>query len=1202
MKNLNLLMGLGFAALSMSAQAQTIVSLGFEEGDATGKSSQYSLTPGLSKYGDWVNVKDVDQWNEAYAEDARSGEYAFQAVNGETAGQSWDRGFKIAGIDIKENTPYRVSFWIKADPTYEEDGTAKNTCLTSWLSQGIENFDKSINSPSGYNYGVQMTSGLTGEWQYISFVSYYTNSETLNSIIANQSWVGNAVFPENFGGDGTQTYAEYFDHKLPQEFFLIINMYSPTTYTLDDIRVEEGVTFNQARFYGNAIRLDFGYQTNIAALANANDGYLKLDPSCVAVTVNGEPLAAKYVEGMPDGYLYIFFDEDEVEFEDEDDIKVSFTPADDCPIVYNTDRRPSSDVEGDMKVLGFENETAILADDDFDVFSSAWSPAKLVSTVPENESFEIDPTTFNNISLTYDKELDLQFASASLMQNGLMVKDLTENMTMSEDLQTINIAVSDLADGEYTLIVSGVTNVMGFECESDQVITFAVGADSDDSKSESVYSTNETFSQTANGTFPVGWVANDNGTIHQYGLTDAGDVWNYNWGGNVGGGGCRAMTGYSGDLNGAAIYWRSMNGANALGTLTYGEQVKDWTLQDGTLDPEMPEGISLYLDARKYQITIRMCAWKNLNGNTDAVSEENAPKYDFTLEDMAGNVYARFSDVPAMPNVNGAQNMAVTGVTRSQTDFTVDKAGYYMLKFSTTQPNGEYLLGGVDLITMPSKAAYWKQQLAEAVEAAEAIMETAEAEDYDGETKTAFAAAINSGKTGHFTSPSAINALIDELKTLGEAMAARVKNYDDFFEAVLNASVAYEDLEGKYKEAELAVNAKALIDQYETVDPSTLSDAELAEAAPKLVTAAAQLANVKDVVDILTWRAYKASQTATTLGVDEATINTVQSIVTDDDEVIAACNEASKLSLYNLIATNGITDEMKSAVKYDAGQKTVVDGVYTDMTGEEIAAEGIDFTCLIKNPHLYSYSTDFGAALKDNTVVGWNCTQYEGGSVHLNGTSATAEKPVSTGVINAYGGGAEYNFYQVIENVPVGIYDVYIASRTALKNNVDADGVKGVFNAMNDETGIWDKYIYAQVDDEDPIMVPFSAGSSWAGHPTAIRNVAVGEGQKLTIGVVEHLTSGKASGHDFDAETGAYVSSDWWNTNTFAGDARLFFAAPLDGYNYAEQVTAIESKSAAAGAQIAKIYNVAGSRQNALQKGINIVKYTNGSVKKVLVK
>ena len=91
----------------------------------------------------------------------------------------------------------------------------------------------------------------------------------------------------------------------------------------------------------------------------------------------------------------------------------------------------------------------------------------------------------------------------------------------------------------------------------------------------------------------------------------------------------------------------------------------------------MDPAIALKLEATKYQITIRMCAWKNLNGNTDAVSEDNAPKYTFTLEDLEGNVYAQFVDVPAMPNVNGAQNMAVNNVTKSVTDFTVEKAGYH---------------------------------------------------------------------------------------------------------------------------------------------------------------------------------------------------------------------------------------------------------------------------------------------------------------------------------------------------------------------------------------------------------------------------------------------------------------------------------------------------------------------------------------------
>lgn len=284
-------------------------------------------------------------------------------------------------------------------------------------------------------------------------------------------------------------------------------------------------------------------------------------------------------------------------------------------------------------------------------------------------------------------------------------------------------------------------------------------------------------------------------------------------------------------------------------------------------------------------------------------------------------------------------------------------------------------------------------------------------------------------------------------------------------------------------------------------------------------------------------------------------------------------------------------------MKYDAGSKIVIDGVYTDMTGEEVATNGIEFTSLVKNPHFYTYTTDGNAALKDNTVVGWMCEQYAGGSVHLaNGASATAEKPVITSAINAYANGAEYRFYQVVENVPVGIYDIYFATRTAIKNQDDAEGVRGVFNAKDDETGIWDKYIFAEVEGEEPLMTPFAAGSSWFGHPTVISGVKVGEDKKLTIGVVEHLVSGKASGHD-------YAPTDWWNTNTFAGEARMYFVAPLPGYDYAKATAdIIQNVNTDSKARIATIYNVSGTRMSQMQKGVNIVKRSDGTVSKVLVK
>lgn len=1199
MKKINLLMAAGLMSFATVQAQTTIASVSFEPGDSK-YTTEDALTPG-GTYGDWVNVKDGDYWDEQCNGDQVTGEYSLRAENDPNVeGYSWDRGFKIGNLPIKENTPYRVSFWIKADESsyIDENGAEKNTALTAWLSKGMENYDKSFSSPSGRNYGVQMTSGLTGEWQRISFVSYYANAAVLDNIIANQSWVGNAVYPESFGGDGTQTYAQYFGGHLPEKYFVVVNMYSPVSYMLDDLKVEEGVTFNEATFSGNVVKLDFGYPTNIAALAKANKGAVSLPVECASVTQNGTPLTVEFVEGKEDGFLYVFLTED-VLFEEADDVKVSFTPAADCPIIYSTDARPSSDVESEMKVLGFADEKAWSVEE-INVFPSAWTPAKLVSSTPENESFEIDVETFNKISLTFDKAVDLTYASATLEKNGVFT-NLTKAMTLSEDGKTINIAVSGLGDGEYELTVGGVVNTFGVDCEGDIVLTFALGKDADTSVSESVYSTNETFSVTANGTFPVGWVADDNGTIHEYGLTDAGEVWNYNWGGNLGGGGSRAMTGYSGDLNGGAIYWRNFNGSNTLGTLTFGEQVKDYMLADGTLDPAMPEGLSLYLDARKYQITIRMCAWKNLNGNKDKFNEENAPKYSFTLEDLDGNIYARFDDVIAMPNVQGDDSNTnypdknVTNVTRSQTDFTVDKAGYYVLRFSTTQPSAELLLGGVDLITMPSKAAYWKQQLAAAIEEAKPAMDAAYGTDYDGDTKTAFSAALAKAEAGGFNTPSAITAVINELKDLAAKLTTRVNNIDDYTIYVIEGSTTYESLAEKYLASQVAVDAKKVLDQYAAINPSTLSDEELSEVVPLLQKTVNAINNLEANAGLLTWGITKGIETYNKLATqNEAALNAAVAAATDDRAVANNLNAANKLRVLQILANELVNGQIPEAYLTKVNEREEYDE-YDEPTGNMICdVIGIELTGCVQNPKFYrEYGVD--------GIPGW---ALEAGSdsttlnIAYGGTAPSVDTPVTDQEINIYGN-ADYNLYQTLENLPAGIYTIKFSTRTPLVDKTADYGKIFYYNAQNDETGEWDKYIYA-----GSAVEPYKGGSWGYGNEsnnTMIENVQVGEDGTLLIGAREHYSSGKAEKHEDN------TPQPFWTGTTMCDNVRIFLVAPLEGYDYAQaakdmevSIDAVENEAEAK--VITGIYNINGAQVSSIQKGVNLVKFSDGSVKKVLVK
>ncbi len=1183
MKKINLMIAAGLmCAASVSAQT-TIASVGFEPGDQK-YTTAHAYTPG-GTWGDWVNKQAADIWTEPYDGDVHSGEYSFKMENDQSyTGNTWDRGFKIGNLMLKNNTSYRVSFWVKAEPTFlAEDGTEHNTSIKSSLSIGREYCDMPITTASGLQYYYNWNNGvMTGEWQRFSFMTFFTNKEDQDKYSINYTGKedpeGNIVWPQ----------AEPF----PNEYFLIINMFNPGEYLLDDIKVEEGVIFNAATYVDDVIKLDFGYPTNIADLAKEQGGTLSLGTGCVKVTIDGKEAPVAYVEGQSDGFLYIFLDG--VSMEEGQNVLVSFEPGLGCPIVYNNDRRPSADVESDMAIVGFKDEVAYF-DPTIDALPSIWGPAQMVSSIPENESFEIDGSTFSTVSITFDKELDLDNASAMYEKNGVQTYLPWEALSLSDDKKTVNIAVGKLADGEYMLTLSGVANSFGVACLDDQKITFAIGVDEDETVSEVVYASD--FDNEMTGGVPEGWVTYNEAGFHIYGFNDEARTsqYNYNWGGQPGGGGTRLYEGFSGDFN-KAMYWGT-RGTNE-GYAEYGSQVKDYIMEDGTIDPEMPEGIALKLEPRKYQISFLMAAWKG------------EPTFTFTLEDLSGNVYAKFTDILAAPNVNGATGN-VSGSVKCITDFTVDKEGYYVLRFTAAEAQWmEYLLANVKLITMPSKAAYYRQLLAADVEKAKAVLETAEGAEYDGETKSALVAAINRAETEHFTSGSQITALMDEMDALCGKLTARVTNIDDFNIAIIEASAGYDELDGKYLETEIAKRAKAIIDKYGDTNPSTLSDEELAEVTPQIKTAAAQIVNVQAYVDIITWGAYKAAQTATTLGADgSAALN----LVADDRAVIDGVNAASTIELYKKIAAGSdLADVMEKVYDNQHQNQDSEDGDPNyDENGYPLIITGIDFTGLVKNPHFYTYSTNASASLEDNTIVGWNCEQYveydeEGnitkqGSVHFNGTAATEAMPVANVQVNAYGAGAEYKFYQTIENAPVGTYDVYIKSRTAYKSwtNDDGEEVPEPFNAQ-DENGVWDKYIFAQVDDAEMQVAPFESGTDWGGYATVIRNVTVKEGQKLTIGAIEHYVSGKA--------TNLGVATDFWDTNTTVCDARLYFVAPLAGYDYAKAAqdmeTGIEAvaQNGSRAAKVAGIYSVSGARVTKLQKGINIVRMSDGRVQKVLVK
>ncbi len=1237
MKKKNFLMMLGLLGFGVTANAQVVASLGFEEGEE----QKYLNPDSVDKYPDWsadhINLGKEDVWNEDYTDDVHSGTYALQVNNAgmswsnSATGNAWDRGLKLRGLNIEPGTSYRVSFWAKAPATYQSaDGASTGvTSIKSSLSIGIENLEAPWVSQSGTQYyynwtGTEDAPVFEGDWKCFSFVSYYSGKDVQNSVFDNFNNNIKEVI-ENDPDDPTDNDTIYWGQEyteFPDKFFLTINMYNPVEYLLDDIKIEKA-TMAGCFYDYNGIRIDFGYPTNLADLASASsdpvEGTILFPTEWVTVKYGDQVLTPYSLEGKPDGGLYIFFEEGYLEetigFLGDDPevvegITVSFNPSADCPIKYDTDQRPSMDVESEMTVLPFTDEK-LMGMVYFQEETYLNAAPGLVSTTPENRSFELDAASLTQLKLTYNRPVDVSMSSATLYStdSGSEVAVFTAGSGLSvdpEDENTVVVTLSDvLADGGYRLDVINVMNAISgvFNYDSQQ-LAFSVGADQSTGTTETIYAPD--FSAVENDVFPVGWVSycSDGGVIHEYGVNDNGSLWNYNYGGMIdnvagaGNGGSRMFGGFSGDFK-KAIYWgsRGVSTAEEVSTLTFGAQVEDYyDPATGEVDPEMDPGIALKLEPKKHELSFLMAAWKG------------EPTFDFTLENLQGEVVAEFRDQLAKPNVNGVQG-PVSGSLELVTEFTPPKEDYYVLKFATKPGIGwsELLLAQVRLITKPSDAAYYKSMLQAAVDSAQHVMTDSVANEiYNGATKLLLEAALAEATGTKYTSPSKVEAMTDSLYALCGKMLVRkqaVDRYDIELVNLQNALAAI-DAASKYALTDEYVNGLELANNYLEVSSADLEDEELIAAVDDFVKNKGLVSNVKSCVDALTYRLTKTAETARLIGVEhESAILEAENALADDDALAEGMNGNIKFRLYQILAEDGtIAPELKDTIY----SETVADETGQSPTGYQILTSGIDLTGYVKNPQFYSYISSSTDTITAENTPGW--TLKEGYQVHVSwengGWGATEVKPVADNRI--HNTKVQYTVLQSVSGLPVGVYDVHMRTRTSIANA--AGGTTFVMNAQNDETGKWDKYLWAvsSTAPKDTLFVPYEAGGivydgKWGGYPTVVKGLQVGEDAVLTFGVTEkyvsHKNFWKRDAWDQPWYPAEEDAGDW-DTQTMVDDARLIFVAPMEGYDYTEGMVGVDDVKAAEPVSY-EYYTVDGIKLERPAKGVNIVKthYADGTVK-----
>lgn len=303
---------------------------------------------------------------------------------------------------------------------------------------------------------------------------------------------------------------------------------------------------------------------------------------------------------------------------------------------------------------------------------------------------------------------------------------------------------------------------------------------------------------------------------------------------------------------------------------------------------------------------------------------------------------------------------------------------------------------------------------------------------------------------------------------------------------------------------------------------------------------------------------------------------------------------------------------------------------------------GKDVTAYINNPTIENTGTKVVPA-------GWEATMSDSGNDFYTNTGQQYDGKNGY-YIDAWNGTAgmlKYNAFQTI-NVPNGTYTlnammrttgegfylyaiadggepvlkeaVAVPTKNAIYTGVDNGEEATVFNDSYGE--FWmaaaDKVVSALGITNNPedvdggrlydLAVEINDGSNDCPEKVdatdwAVFSANAGKGRgwfevSLDVEVKNHvLTIGVATGDAFaDAKT---FEGTWFSADNF----KLIMNSEGDNTGWDPAATDVESIEIANAANATStVYSVAGARSANLQKGVNIVKYTDGSVKKVLVK
>ena len=377
-----------------------------------------------------------------------SSSYGTHTPEGYTA--NYRRYLSIPGLYIEDESSYRLSFYVKATPTTPDAPSAR---LYASLMRGTNNSEKPFSmgcesDPANYKYRNTFElqkDDFTGEWEKVTLMAYYLNDSIAENFFYTDGywWAEGDYNTWNWRAEENGTGHDLNYIVQPDNFFARLSFSSDfTDFKIDNLSLTKSWIAG-CDYYGDKLRVDFGYQTNITEIVS--EAKAKTNIPAVEVPWDNynyvvwclrhggnpnnmddwEEMPIRSVEYHEDGYMYMFTDfftifgeEFPFEFDNYDQVLVTFhNPVDnpDLTLKYTGSLFPkaldTAWIKNGKVVPDFYNETATPNPYVFRGVCSLKDMPPVMQQAPfEEGSFGLDGNT---------RELKFKFSRKVLVDNNM---------------------------------------------------------------------------------------------------------------------------------------------------------------------------------------------------------------------------------------------------------------------------------------------------------------------------------------------------------------------------------------------------------------------------------------------------------------------------------------------------------------------------------------------------------------------------------------------------------------------------------------------------------------------------------------------------------------------------------------------------------------------------------------------------------------